>query len=131
MLPEEIEVVPMDAILIEQVLFNLLENALHHAQGMTQLSLRVSSDAQRVYFEVMDNGCGIEESRMNDLFTGVFQPKDGQADHQRRNTGIGLSVCASIIKAHDGTITAQNRVEGGALFRFSLDKEVTRNGQQE
>lgn len=129
-LPEDIEIVPMDAMLIEQVLFNLLENAMNHASGMTQLSLHVTSTKKQIIFEVKDNGCGIEENKMNALFTGVFEPKDGQADVKKRNTGIGLSVCATIIKAHDGIISAENRPGGGAIFHFTLDKEEEKYGKQ-
>ena len=129
-LPESIELVPMDALLIEQVLLNLLENAMHHARNMTQLSLHVTALKKQIVFEVIDNGCGIEINKMNDLFTGIFEPKDGQADTRRRNSGIGLSVCATIIKAHDGTISAENRPSGGALFRFILEKEEDNDGQQ-
>ena len=72
----------------------------------------------------------LEIKKMNDLFTGTFEPKDGQADNKRRNSGIGLSVCATIIKAHDGTISAENRPSGGALFRFILEKEEDKDGKQ-
>ena len=130
LLPDSIELVPMDALLIEQVLLNLLENAMHHARNMTQLSLHVTALKKQIVFEVIDNGCGIEINKMNDLFTGIFEPKDGQADTRRRNSGIGLSVCATIIKAHDGTISAENRPSGGALFRFILEKEEDNDGQQ-
>ncbi|MBQ7888577.1 MAG: PAS domain-containing sensor histidine kinase [Erysipelotrichaceae bacterium] len=129
-LPEEIIIVPMDALLIEQVLFNLLENAMIHAQEMTQLSLSVHSTKHEVIFEVADNGCGIEEERMKALFTGTFEPEEGKADTQKHNTGIGLSVCATIIKAHDGKIHAENLKDGGALFRFTLAKEEEQDGQQ-
>jgi two-component system sensor histidine kinase KdpD len=117
-------------LLIEQVLLNLLENAMHHARNMTQLSLHVTALKKQIVFEVIDNGCGIEINKMNDLFTGIFEPKDGQADTKRRNSGIGLSVCATIIKAHGGTISAENRSSGGALFRFILEKEEDNDGQQ-
>lgn len=129
-LPEEIVIVPMDALLIEQVLLNLLENAMIHAEGMTHLALNVIHSKNVVIFEVMDNGCGIEEERMKALFTGTFEPEEGKADTQKHNTGIGLSVCATIIKAHDGIISAENRKEGGAVFSFTLAKEEEQDGQQ-
>ena len=132
LLPEEIVAVPMDALLIEQVLFNLLENAMIHAKGMTHLSLNVQVHKGHVIFEVKDDGCGIEISRMNALFTGVFEPAQDKADAKKRNTGIGLSVCATIIKAHDGTISAENDPNGGAVFRIILkeEEEAEEYGQQ-
>ncbi len=128
-LPETIVLVAMDALLMEQVLFNLLENAMIHAHGMKHLSLRVLPVKNNVVIEIEDDGCGIETSKMNDLFTGTFQPEEGKEDRKKRNTGIGLSVCATIIKAHDGSISAVNTTEGGALFRIILQKEEE-DGQQ-
>ncbi len=128
-LPESIVTVPMDALLIEQVLYNLLENAMIHAKGMNHLSLNVRSEKHNVIFEVKDDGCGIEINRMNALFTGVFEPAEGKADVKKRNTGIGLSVCATIIKAHDGVISAQNLPEGGASFQIILKEGEDEDGQ--
>ena len=121
-LPEDVVMVPMDAILIEQVLVNLLENAVQHAQGMTRLTLSVSPQGNSAVFEIRDDGCGIHPKRLESLFTGYFASREAQPDN-RKNAGIGLSVCASIIKAHGGNITAQNSKTGGAVFRFHLDRE--------
>ncbi len=122
--PNEFVSIPMDAILIQQVLMNIMENAIMHAEGMTELELSVMIEENRAIFEVKDNGCGIPENRLAYIFTGYLDrdinvPTDGS----RNNMGIGLSVCSTIIKAHGGTIYAQNRPEGGALFGFSLDME--------
>ena len=123
-IPEEIVVIPMDAILIEQVLVNILENAVYHASGMTELTLRVSIDDRRAVFEVADNGCGIASERLDNLFSGYHSTmRDEPSDSQGKNAGIGLSVCATIIKAHGGEIKAENRKTGGAVFRFILDTE--------
>ena len=122
-LPEEFVSVPMDAMLIEQVLANLLENAVEHAEGMTRLELAVSEVPGGVEFAVRDNGCGIREDRMENIFTGYLGSGENQGDSKRRNMGIGLSVCATIIKAHGGRIYADNMPEGGAEFRFFLNTE--------
>lgn len=122
-IPDEIVMIPMDAILMEQVLLNLLENAVQHAVGMKKLSLRVFLLGNQAIFEVQDDGCGIEKSRLDAIFTGYSTMEDAPADGQRRNAGIGLSVCATIIKAHGGEIRAENVKSGGAVFRFSLNTE--------
>ncbi len=125
-LPGEMVCIPMDATLIEQVLSNLLENAVLHAEGMTELSLSVYTVDGKAVFEVADNGAGIPKDRLDTLFTGYISSTNTSADTKKRNAGIGLSLCASIIKAHGGEISAENRTTGGALFRFSLDAdEVT------
>lgn len=126
-IPEELLIVPMDAMLIEQVLVNILENAVMHGEGMTYLELKVHVQNGAAYFEIRDNGCGIPKEKMQELFRGFYEQKEAPADSQKKNTGIGLSVCATIINAHGGTISAENLPEGGALFRFTLRLEETVN----
>jgi len=122
-LPNDMVIILMDAILIEQVLINILENAVQHAKGMTTLILRVSTLGSRAVFEIMDNGCGINPKYLETLFTGYYTSENDVADSQKKNAGIGLSVCSSIIKAHGSVINAENIKTGGAVFRFELDTE--------
>ena len=122
-IPEDVLLIPMDPILIEQVLMNILENATQHAQGMTMLKLRVRKQGNTAIFEVEDNGCGIREDKLPRLFTGCDVSEAAVADGRKRNAGIGLSVCASIIRAHSGEISAENLPQGGAMIRFTLDME--------
>ena len=122
--PNEFISIPMDAILIQQVLINIMENAIMHAKGMTELELSVEIVEDRAIFEIKDNGCGIPEDRLPYIFTGYLDRESNvPADGSRNNMGIGLSVCSTIIKAHGGSIYAKNRPEGGALFGFSLGME--------
>ncbi|MBO7251667.1 MAG: DUF4118 domain-containing protein [Oscillospiraceae bacterium] len=122
-IPENFVTIPMDVMLIQQVLMNLLENAVDHAHGMTKLILRVTVCDNQAVFSVIDNGCGIPPERLKDLFTGRIGPVDSPVDGTRHNMGIGLSVCAAIIKAHGSEITAKNNPDGGATFSFSLGLE--------
>jgi two-component system sensor histidine kinase KdpD len=122
-LPDDVVMIPMDAILIEQVVVNILENAVQHASGMTSLTLRVFTLGSSAIFEIADNGCGIDPKRMDTLFTGHYASEHEVADSKKKNAGIGLSVCATIIKAHGGSIKAENLKTGGAVFRFALDTE--------
>ena len=122
-IPEEFISIPMDALLIEQVIVNILENAVQHAKGMTKLVLRVFVVKKNAVFEIIDDGCGIEKEHMQDIFTGYYEKKEAPVDSQKRSMGIGLSVCASIIKAHNGEISVENRAEGGCCFRFALSME--------
>ena len=121
-IPEEFISIPMDPVLIEQVLMNLLENAVFHARGMNNLWLRVEIQDKYAVFSVEDDGCGISDERMAHLFTGLLDSK-APADSTRSNMGIGLSVCRTIIKAHGSELKAGNRPEGGAAFRFALEME--------
>lgn len=122
-IPDDFVSIPMDAVLIEQVIVNMLENAVQHAEGMTELILKVFVMGDKAIFEIADDGCGISKERMADIFTGYFEKKDAPADNQKSSMGIGLSVCASIIKAHEGDISVENRKTGGCVFRFTLKME--------
>lgn len=122
-LPEDVVMIPMDSILMEQVMVNILENAVQHATGMTTLSLRVFTLGKMAIFEIADDGCGIDPKRLDDLFTGHYASDQPIPDSNRNNAGIGLSVCATIIHAHGGSIKAENLKTGGAVFRFALDTE--------
>lgn len=126
-IPENIIVIPMDAMLIQQVIINILENAVQHATGMTTLSLKVFILGDKAVFQISDNGCGIEKEKIKTIFSGQYISEDKPADGNRHNTGIGLSVCATIIKAHGGDISACNAKKGGTVFCFSLftDKEAS------
>ena len=121
-IPEEFVCIPMDPVLIEQVLMNLLENAVFHAHGMRNLWLRVDIKDQDAVFTVEDDGSGIAAERMEHLFTGLLD-SEAPADSARSNMGIGLSVCRTIVQAHGGELKAKNRPEGGAVFRFALRME--------
>ena len=122
-IPDEFINIPMDAVLMTQVIVNMLENAVQHAVGMETLILRVSTEGENAIFEIIDDGCGIPKEKMDRIFTGYFETGNLPADNQKRNMGIGLSVCASIIKAHEGDIIVENLKEGGCCFRFTLKME--------
>ena len=121
-IPEEFVSIPMDPVLIEQVLMNLLENAVFHAHGMQNLWLRVELQNRYALFSVEDDGCGISDDKMGQIFTGLLD-SEASVDSTRNNMGIGLSVCRTIIKAHGSELKAGNRPGGGASFRFALEME--------
>ena len=120
-IPEEFVSIPMDAMLIGQVLINILENAVDHANGMQNLQLSVRCERGQAHFCISDDGCGISQERMANLFTGYPDQQQTPADGRRSSMGIGLSVCAAIIKAHGSEIYAKNLPDGGAAFYFSLE----------
>ena len=119
--PDEILFVPMDAMLIEQVIMNLLINVEIHGKNASRAILSAQKQKDYVVIRVEDNGCGIDSGTMQHLFDGQTgaQPSGGSGDSVR-TMGIGLSVCKTIIMAHGGTMTARNRNEGGAILTFAL-----------
>jgi len=122
--PEEILLVPMDATLIEQVLINLFENVQMHAKNATQIWVEIERAGRGVSVRVADNGAGIPKNVLPVIFDGYSSvEQESSGDEKRRNMGIGLSVCNSIIRAHGGEMNAQNNIFGGATFRFWLPLE--------
>ncbi len=104
-------------LLIEQVLINLLENALVHSESTQPAELIITNDGPTVTFHVIDHGKGIKTSALPDIFSGKYD--SSLASDTKRGMGIGLSICRTIVQAHGGTITAHNH-ENGAEFAFSL-----------
>ena len=125
--PQELLMIPMDVILIEQVLINLMENAIQHGGTTTRVELQLQKDGERARFEVADDGQGIAREVFPKLFKGYLSHDEELTADGRRNMGIGLSVCMSIVQAHGGTMQAENRETGGALFSFTLPLEEYRD----
>lgn len=125
--PQELFLIPMDAILIEQVIINLLNNSASHGRCTTEITLKVDRDENYALFTVRDNGDGFPEEALKHLFEsyGNSAHEEDPADN-RRNMGIGLSACLSIIKAHGGFMKAKNAPPGGAVTEFTLPLEDNR-----
>ncbi|EAC5141322.1 TPA: DUF4118 domain-containing protein [Listeria monocytogenes] len=117
--PRDLLMVPMDGTLIEQVLINLMENALRHGGTGAEVWVDVTKTKQSAIFSVRDNGKGIPENRLADLFD-TFAVEARERSDMSRGLGLGLSICMSIIRAHDGTLEAKNNKHGGATFWFTL-----------
>jgi len=116
--PEEIPMVPIDAVLIQQVLVNLLENALRYTLDGTPLEIEATCGAGQVTVEVRDRGPGIREEEAERLFERFYRghlhsPQDG-------GVGLGLTICRAIVQAHGGSIALVNRDQGGAIARLTL-----------
>lgn len=114
-LGEDLPLVPLDAILMEQVFVNLLDNAARHTPAATPIdvSARVTQDALVV--EVSDRGPGLAPADLTRVFEKFYRAKEAGA-----GAGLGLAICKAVIDAHGGRIWAENREGGGAAFRFSL-----------
>ena len=115
--PEEFLMVPMDAVLIEQVIINLLENGVYHS-GSDSIDLFVVKAENEVEFHIVDHGKGIAPDRLDTIFDGGGMDSNKSGD-SHRGMGIGLTICKTIIHAHHGTICVRNQ-EQGAEFIFTL-----------
>lgn len=123
--PQEPLLIPMDAMLIEQVIINLLENALLHSGSVKPISLFVTVKEHLVLFHIRDYGIGIDPEKITDIFNGIPSTGSHTAD-SKKGMGIGLSICKTIITSHNGTIDAINH-EDGAEFIFSLPAKEDTN----
>jgi len=119
--PDDLLMVPMDAVLIEQVLSNLLENAVTHGKTTTHIHMLVQNEGSFASFIVQDNGCGFPESELPNLFDGSLKHSETTNGDGKRNMGLGLSVCLAIVRAHNGTMSAKNLPNGAEVsFRLPL-----------
>ncbi len=115
--PPDLPLVPMDALLIEQVLVNLLDNALKYTPEKSSLEITTEVRDGLWRVEVADRGPGLPEADLPRLFDKFYR---GPETAHKSGAGLGLSICKGIIEIHGGGITAQNRPGGGAVFRFTI-----------
>lgn len=123
--PEQLLMVPMDARLIEQVLINLLDNAVRYTKPGKEIHISVKEDAaaKQAVFVVSDQGSGIAPDILPGIFDLFYAMPASRAD-AGPCIGLGLAICDAVVKAHGGEISAANRGEsGGAQFRFTLPLE--------
>jgi len=118
--PDNVILLPIDIMLISQVLTNILENTQRHAGGQrSDVTIEVKEEDDFVRFLIADTGPGIDPKILPMLFNFTVTPENPYKD-STRNLGIGLSICKTIIRAHGGEIYANNRPEGGAQFMFTI-----------
>jgi len=114
--PRDLPLVPIDDVLIEQVIVNLLDNAAKHTGSASPIRILASATDQAVTVEVADRGPGLPAGDE----TRVFEKFYRGAGNGIQGTGLGLAICRGIIQAHGGRIWAQNLPEGGVAFLFTL-----------
>ncbi len=117
--PDNILIIPMDPLLIEQVLMNLMENAFVHSETNRPVELQISEESDTITFHVIDYGKGIDEQTIPLILKGEYHVPKTSDTH--RGMGIGLSICNTIVQAHGGQISAHNHAHG-AEFLFTLPK---------
>ncbi|MBF0191825.1 MAG: DUF4118 domain-containing protein [Magnetococcales bacterium] len=106
----------VDAVLFEQVLVNLLDNALKHAPLNLEITWKVHQEANRVILRVGDRGPGIPPGQEERIFEKFIRGECAGVP----GSGLGLAICRGVVQAHQGTIRALNRARGGAEFRIEL-----------
>ena len=118
-LPADLPLVPLDGVLIEQVLVNLLENALKYSEAGSPLDVGARLEREGVVVSVADRGPGLAEGEEELVFEKLFRGSASGSSGER-GAGLGLAISQAIVEAHGGRIWAANRAGGGASFRFLL-----------
>jgi two-component system sensor histidine kinase KdpD len=119
-LAQDLPLVPLDDVLIEQALFNLIDNAIKYspADGAIEISAAVADGRLRI--EVADRGPGLPPGQEAQIFEKFHR---GEPHGERRGVGLGLTICRGIVEAHGGRIAARNRAGGGAVLTMELPLE--------
>ncbi len=116
-LPAEVLVVPLDAVLFEQVLLNLLENACKYSPEGAPILVRGRAADGALVLEVCDRGRGIPDGELERIFERFYRAEDGE---RTGGTGLGLTICRAIARAHGGTIRARQRDGGGTCMEVRV-----------
>jgi two-component system sensor histidine kinase KdpD len=116
-LESDLPFVEMDDLLIQQVFVNLLENAVKYTPAGTPIEVSATADDKTIVVEVSDHGPGLPPSDLERVFEKFYRTSDST---KRPGAGLGLAICRGIIELHGGKIYAENRPDGGAVFRFTL-----------
>jgi two-component system sensor histidine kinase KdpD len=116
-LPAQLPLVAVDEVLLEQVVFNLLENAVKHAPSSTPIEIEARVRDHEVELSVADRGPGLLPGSEEQVFEKFYR---GDASRRAGGVGLGLAICRGIVEAHGGRLRAANRPDGGAAFSFTL-----------
>ena len=116
-LPHDLPLLCFDAVLIERVLCNLLENAAKYAPPGTLICIRAHVEGNHLNVIVEDEGPGLPAGREVELFEKFVR---GLRESSTPGVGLGLAICRAIVEAHDGTIRAARSSAGGAALQFTL-----------
>jgi two-component system sensor histidine kinase KdpD len=118
-LSTDMPMVRLDAVLFEQALFNLLDNAAKYAATGTTIDVRSWRDRDSVVLQIVDEGEGIPQGDLEHIFDKFYRVQ--KTDHVRAGTGLGLAISRGFVEAMQGTITAANRADRkGAVFTITL-----------
>ena len=115
--PLDLPLVQLDGVAIEQVLVNLLDNAVEYTPAGSPIDIDAHVVEEGIMVEVADRGPGLPAGNEHRVFEKFFRARSHE---NRRGIGLGLPICKGIVEAHGGIITASNREGSGAVFRFTL-----------
>lgn len=118
-IPENMPLVRIDFGLIEQVLYNLVLNACQLSPVASEIKLNINYENGRMIIQIMDMGPGFPVDEMNHIFKKFFKINGNKTG----GLGLGLSIVKGFVEAHKGTVTAENRKNGGAMFTIKIPSD--------
>jgi two-component system sensor histidine kinase KdpD len=116
-LPDDLPPVELDYLQMDQVLTNLIENAVRHTPPETPIEVSAQREGEQMVISVADRGPGIPEKDKVHIFDKFYRVLGTQ---RGTGSGLGLAVCKGLVEAHGGSIWVEDRENGGAIFRFTL-----------
>ena len=119
--PADLPLIRGDAVLLQQAVVNLIENATKYSPPKTPITISAAQKGDRMVIEVADRGPGIRSEDIERIFDKFYRVADSQS---RTGSGLGLTVAKGVVSIHEGDIVAENRPGGGALFRITLPLET-------
>jgi two-component system sensor histidine kinase KdpD len=126
-IPDDMPFIKIDFGLMEQVLYNLIYNATQYASGSLNLRIKAFYDNGILTFQVMDRGPGFPPKEISLIFNKFYRIEGSKAG----GTGLGLSIAKGFTEAHKGTITVENRQNGGAKFTIKIPTEILQSELKE
>lgn len=117
----DLPLIRFDAVLMERVIWNLLENAVKYSPPDAPVDIRAGVDEGKAFLSVCDRGPGFPADRLESLFDLFVR---GEPESALPGVGLGLAICRAIVEVHGGTIRAENRVDGGACVTIRLPMDV-------
>ncbi|HEU0003177.1 MAG TPA: ATP-binding protein [Ktedonobacteraceae bacterium] len=130
-IPDDLPPVELDYLQIDQVLTNLLENAMRYTPPGSPIDISVQLCDDSVMVSVADRGPGVPPSDFERVFDKFYRVLNTEKTTRTIGSGLGLAVCRGLIEAHGGRIWVENRPEGGAIFRFTLPLRKAEGMQHE
>ena len=121
----DLPMLDLDAVLLEQVLFNLLDNAAKYAPAGSTIRVQTWQDRSQIHLQVLDEGDGLPPGDVERIFDKFYRARKG--DRVRAGTGLGLAIARGFVEAMRGTITAANRTDRkGAVFTLTFSTPLAR-----
>jgi two-component system sensor histidine kinase KdpD len=125
--PDNLPLIPVDFVLVVQVLANLIDNSLKYSSPKTPIEIQAWQADREILLRVSDRGAGIPEEDLARIFDKFYRVKRPESIS---GTGLGLSISKGIIEAHQGRIWAENRPGGGTIVSFTLPLEKGAEGNR-